>query len=221
MNYTEWPSPRSRNRPRVSRGERQEHELLESARRLLQHKLPSQLTVGAIAAEAGLSRSTVYFYFDSKESLIAATVEIVVGPMMREHEQLLAENGFTAALPSVLRILFATWSTHSGVLSGVMELVTHNSYYRRVWREYMEHSVELQASALERDRRSGLPVREDDPRAELLALCWMMERSCYMLFSRDHDAEEETHLFETFLRMFNSITGTRFTEETLAQPRSG
>lgn len=220
MNYVEWPSPRSRSRPRVSRGERQEQELLESARRLLQHKLPSQLTVGAIAAEAGLSRSTVYFYFDSKESLIAATVEVVVGPMMREHEQLLAEDGFTVAFPKMLRTLFATWSTHSGVLSGVMELVTHNAYYRRLWREYMEHSVELQAAALERDRQSGLSVREDDPRAELLALCWMMERSCYMLFSREHDAEEETQLFGTILRMITNVTGTRLPEEPLTQPCS-
>ncbi|WP_019854379.1 TetR/AcrR family transcriptional regulator [Actinopolyspora mortivallis] len=214
MQYSGWQSPRYRNRTGISQGDIQERALLEATRRLLQQKLPSQLTVGSIASEAGLARSTVYFYFDSKESILSATIESVVGPMMDEHEQLLTDNGFTAAFPAILRLLFATWKAHSGILSGVMEFVASNPDYRRVWRGYMERSVALQVAALERDRQRGLPVGGGDLEAELLAFCWMAERCCYMLFSRDHEGEEETHLFELLFGMASRITGTRLSDSS-------
>lgn len=188
-----------RRRPSMSRGDRQEADLLDTTERLLRDQLPSQLTIGAIAAETGLSRSTVYFYFDSKEAIISAAVYRAVAPLLEYQERAFDEEVSAVSFPLALRRLFETWREHAGLLSGVMELVASDPSFRGQWRKYMEDSVEAQAAAVERDRARGLPVLAEDPRPKLLALCWMTERSCYMLFSREHSAEEEAALLDTLL----------------------
>lgn len=63
-------------------GERRERpssdgRILDSARRLVQRGGAAQVSMGDVAAEAGVSKALVHYHFEDKDSLMAALVESV------------------------------------------------------------------------------------------------------------------------------------------------
>lgn len=184
-------------RPRLSHGDRQETALLDATERLLERELPSRLTIGAIAREADLSRPAVYFYFDNKDAIITATVDRVVEQLVAQHANPTPQDGFVVSVDDLLRYLFELWRAKPHLLSGIMELTTTDSAYRRVWHEYMDRGVDMFLGLVEHERARGALSPPEDVRSALLALYWMIERSCYMLFSREHTDADERELFDT------------------------
>ena len=51
--------------------------ILESARRLVQRGGAAQVSMGDVAAEAGVSKALIHYHFEDKDSLLAALVESV------------------------------------------------------------------------------------------------------------------------------------------------
>jgi AcrR family transcriptional regulator len=51
------------------------HDLLQAARELVSEQGPDALTLGALAQQVGLSRSSLYEYFRSRDDVVAAIVE--------------------------------------------------------------------------------------------------------------------------------------------------
>jgi len=81
--------------------ERNIEAILDAADRLLGRG--SQLTIAAVAAEAGLSRVTVYSHFLNLEALLEAVVERAVKRTMALFDQAVLEN--VTPLEAVERLL--------------------------------------------------------------------------------------------------------------------
>ena len=206
--FTESPesaSPRGRRHPR--QGQLQENALLEATERLLQEESPAQLTIGGIAAAAGLSRSAVYFYFDSKESILTATAHRTIGPLL-DRQRELYRDGFVAGAEAAIAHTFDLWRSHTGLLCAMTELASSNAAFRELWNGYMEHNVDMLEDALDRDRERGLASPpETGLRAVLLSLMWLVERNCFMLFSREHDETEAREAQAATLTVFRRTLG--------------
>ncbi len=183
--------------------------MLDVTEQLLREGAGAKLTIGGIAAAAGLSRSSVYFYFDDKESILIATAHRAVGPLLEAQDRLIREhNGWVAAAESVLSHTFEMWRTQVPLLTAVMELSVGSPTFREAWRGYMERVGDRVAEALEQDRAAGVVTCDIDAlRPALRSMVWMVERSCFMLFSREHTAEDERLLYDALMTVWFHTLG--------------
>jgi AcrR family transcriptional regulator len=92
--------------PREAVAERNLEAILDAAERLLaRHETPS---ISAVAAEAGVSRPTVYAHFPDRRQLLEALVERTVGRVMDAVRSAEPERG--PAREAARRLIGASWS---------------------------------------------------------------------------------------------------------------
>lgn len=113
-----------------------------------------------VARAAGVSKGTLYLYFDSKESLFKAVINEGILPVMVEGEALAA--GFRGTASDLLRDLFRRWWNTIGAteLAGVPKLmISESGNFPEVAQYYYDHVIvrgrALMASVLRRGIGSG------------------------------------------------------------------
>lgn len=67
-----------------TKGDQRERALIEAARVVLRQKPLAQVTIDELASAAGIARSGFYFYFDSKQALLAALCDTTLGQSEEE-----------------------------------------------------------------------------------------------------------------------------------------
>jgi AcrR family transcriptional regulator len=114
--------------------ERNVEAILDAAERLLETR--REPTISAVAAEAGLSRVTVYGHFDDRPALIEAVVERAVRRAMTEIDKAELDRGPADA--ALERLIGAAWEAvaHSTAIAGAA-------------------AAELSADAMRRSHHSG------------------------------------------------------------------
>ncbi|KIF76161.1 hypothetical protein QR77_24280 [Streptomyces sp. 150FB] len=198
-----------RRRPHLSRGDRRELAILDSTARLLSEKPATKITIEEIAKGAGLSRPSVYFYFDSKQAIVDTALQRVMGNMLGTLAAVAADEQATAET-SVVRLVDAmvdTWRTHSGLFTAAVDFVGRDISARNSWNRACEDAADGFSAVIERDRARGALNPEGDSRAMSLTTCWMLERCCYMTFSRDHTAADVTALRASLVFATRRILG--------------
>jgi AcrR family transcriptional regulator len=203
------PQTRRRRALRMTRGDRQEQILLRGAEKLLHERPLSDLTMEAVAAEAGMSRSAVYFYFGSKAAIVDTLIERLSEEMFTPFPQHPQDEGFAEYVERVLGQVFASWRRHRPVFQAAIELSISDADSRARWQAAMQRFTDTVAEAAERERAQGRLTPEGDLRQCAAVLGWMVERSCYMLFSREHSAAEEQELLDTLVLMGVRAWGAR------------
>jgi len=152
-----------------ARGDRREQAILEGARALLETRPLSQLTIDELAGAAGISRSSFYFYFDSKQAVLGALLDGI-------SEELAADNGpwldGTApdepALRAATAATVALWRTHRGLLRQAWQGDTGDAQLL-AWRTgVLERGTARTAARIERARAAGL-APDGPPSALVLA----------------------------------------------------
>src|SRR5689334_1148195 len=102
------PAIGSRRGP--TKGDQREMALLDAAREVFREKPISQVTIDELAGAAGIARSGFYFYFESKQALLAALVDQVVGEVDAEMAEWLGADGLDrGALRRGLQRSLARW----------------------------------------------------------------------------------------------------------------
>src|SRR5919108_5870350 len=94
--------------------------ILDAAEALLERRSPASIT--AVAAEAGVSRVTVYSHFPTREELLAAVVERAVGRAAVALER--AEPRRGPPLEALDRVIAAAWrelDRHSAIAQATSE----------------------------------------------------------------------------------------------------
>jgi AcrR family transcriptional regulator len=71
-------------------------EILGAARRLMQNRGVEAVTMGEVAAAAGVAKGTIYLYFQGKEGLVQALLSQVGENLVRDLEAFLARPGSAA-----------------------------------------------------------------------------------------------------------------------------
>lgn len=85
------PVIKSRRGP--TKGDQREQALLDAARVLFTEKSINKVTIDELASAVGIARSGFYFYFESKQALLAALCDQVVGEIDEEMAEWLASDG--------------------------------------------------------------------------------------------------------------------------------
>lgn len=160
----------SGRRRNPSRGDRRERAILDTALRLLAAKPLAEITIDELAAGADISRSSFYFYFDSKQAVVVALLEGLAGELGRDTEEWLTGSGPDApALRRSLTALAILWRAHGPLLAQAVTAGRPGATGEIArWRADLYHlHVRRLAARIRRDRSTGLAPAGPDP--EILA----------------------------------------------------
>jgi AcrR family transcriptional regulator len=126
-----------------SEDSRSRERLLDAAEQLLQSQGHSAVSVRRIAAEAGVKRALVHYYFRSMEALFLEVLE-------RAYERHFARVAKAAAEPNPMRGLWNTAFVGEAILFEIYTLPLANQFpsIRTSIAEFMTRSRRLQVSAL-------------------------------------------------------------------------
>ena len=98
-------------------------ELIDAALDLFVERGFAATRLDDVAARAGVSKGTLYLYFQSKEDLFKAVVRQTIVPLIEEHHRVVAQSGDTCA--QQLAQFFRAWWEYFGAtrLAGIAKLI--------------------------------------------------------------------------------------------------
>jgi len=139
----------------ASKGDQREQTILTAARSVLEHKRLTTVTTDELAAGAGLSRSSFYFYFDSKTAVLTALLDELSAELREENGPWLDAVGPAHdALRSATAHTVALWRSSGGLLR---QAFGGDDEQLAQWRdEIVERGVRRMADKVNRDRAAGL-----------------------------------------------------------------
>ena len=171
-----------------SKGDRREQALVAAAQRMLADGTFEEASVADLATEADISRAAFYFYFASKQALLASVVDSAVSQF---NAQILAEldpdvdTDPSEALRATVRAAGTLWWDHRAVLEASYDLGTS---LPEVYDRSMRNIGVVTAPTVELLLRHST-VREarnrEDAEKLVTALVLMSERNFYDLMRRD------------------------------------
>ncbi len=148
-----------------SKGERQRRAILDCLPELLAARPIGELTVGEIAAAAGVRRSGFYFYFDSKYAPLAVITSEIWAELMNRAQF------FTRAEDESIRdfigrtadIALELWHDNEGVLMASVQAMPLDEQMAQLWDEWIQRLADVIADQLIKDQEQGVahPVSAD------------------------------------------------------------
>jgi AcrR family transcriptional regulator len=155
----------SRTEPRFERRkDARPGEILDAALNLFVERGYAVTRLEDVAQRAGVSKGTVYLYFDSKEELFKAVVRSGLVRAIEEAEGQLADSDESSA--ELLRRLFAGWWAHIGStrLSGIPKLmISEAQNFPELARFYYAEVVQRGSRLFERMIERGVARGEFRP----------------------------------------------------------
>ncbi len=154
------PAIGSRRGP--TKGDQRERALLDAARLVFREKSISQVTIDELAGAAGIARSGFYFYFESKQALLAALVDQVIGENDQEMAEWLAADGLDRpALRLGLARALARWKVDGHWLREAFISPDPGPEVLHVRQRLVADGCSAFSRRIERDLRAGLTVSGD------------------------------------------------------------
>lgn len=211
------PATASTSAPRVGRrrgarkGDLKEAAILDTAWQLLAKKPLSAITVQDLTAGAGISRSTFYFYFDSKEAAVLALAERVgrdvagraVAPFFRSDAP--AEVTVRDGIASYLQL----WRDHGAVIRAMHYFAENDEALVAFLHNLEDDLLDHMAVGIEDQRSSGAALPGPPARDLVNALAGMLWRAGYLLSSGSPTAAEQEQLIDTLTTIcLRSLYGT-------------
>jgi AcrR family transcriptional regulator len=187
-------------RRRPTKGDRREQAILEGAYELLRDTPLRAVSIDDLAKRAGLSRSSFYFYFQSKWQVLFA----MLGPVV---EDVFAASRFIferpvdmapqEAIEQAAAEVVAVWHRHGHILREVGDAVGAEPELQSQWESNLGQFIEAAAVAIERDRSAGVAIDGPPARALAAALMWMGERNLGLMSMRSDNAIRTEDVAET------------------------
>lgn len=167
------------------KGDRRREQLLDVAEGLLETNAPSELTIERVARAAGVSRSSLYFYFDGKWAIVDELIERASQEMFDRNTALGDEPDLESYLRAMVASALAGWHSHRAVFLAATERSAHADDATDRWRSIMGRFADDIAEHIDRDAPSTSAVAAlGGARAAAEISCWMVERNLFMHFSR-------------------------------------
>lgn len=169
-----------------TKGDLRERAILDAAERQLESAGADGMTVATIAQEAGITRGALYFYFGSKNEVLAALVERTVTTLRAEVDAVDAAAAAPGdAVRQGLRQTARMWREHGTVMRTAVELSPSVPAIDQAWRSAVVALADTVGGVAE---RAGLPP---GTAAEVAtALVWMTERVFYQAFVADSSLDD-------------------------------
>ena len=129
--------------------------MLDSLENLLRETPSSELTMEVIASAASLSRTSVYFYFESKADAIDALIVRASEEMLERTYDRASGESLAAFLERIIAAALEGWRRHRPVFVAAVDQSSQANDATARWREVMRvFSVRLAAA---------LVIEADDP----------------------------------------------------------
>lgn len=208
------PAPKGRGR-RAARasGDDRERAILETAAALLEERTLSEISVDDLAKGAGISRSSFYFYFASKDAVVMTIVDRLVAEATGNREEVLAvlaESGPRAGLEKALENLYAAFRARPGVVRAGADLrATNHQEARDLWTGVMEGWVDDVTAMIEFERERGAAPAGQPAREMAIALVQMNERVQYASLLDETPALDPDRVLDVLIDIWlRAIYGT-------------
>lgn len=169
--------------PLTDRGRRTRGALLVAAREVFEGQGYGSTRMGDIAHAAGVSHGTVYTYFDTKESVLAAVVQEVIDDLMASLAASTAVDPLERIGEANARYLDA-YAEHAGLLRVVEEAAFTDETFAEILRALRRTHVRRVAAAVRRLQDEGVASADLDAQSSAAALCAMVEG-----FARHHSTD--------------------------------
>ncbi|MBN1780725.1 TetR/AcrR family transcriptional regulator [bacterium] len=143
-------------------------DILDTAARLFAHKDFHSVTVDEIAEQVGLSKGTIYLYFDTKENLFfSILVDRTKGLLQELNEAIQSEPDFLKCLENYIRTFFRYFERHEAYFKLMHSEKTRASleahiqmhqYAQEVLNDFIENICRLIQKGLDDGRLRPIPV---------------------------------------------------------------
>lgn len=147
----------ARRRGRPSKGELREERILDATRRLVGERSMADITIDEIAAAAGISRTSFYFYFPTKQAVLAALMDQVWERLGQTHVWFGSGGPSPDELGEQLRRVAGIWQENSRVLACAMPTGFAGGYppMEELMGRAKQRFVDGVAEKIRRDRTAG------------------------------------------------------------------
>ena len=176
-------APATDREPLTERGRRTRESLLVAARRVFEEQGYGATRMGDIAAAAGVSHGTVYTYFDTKESVLAAVVQEVIDDLMAALRASNAADPLERISDANARYLDA-YAQHARLLRVVEEAAFADDTFEAILAALRRTHVRRVAAAIRRLQEEGVASADLEAQSSAAALCAMVEG-----FARHHSPD--------------------------------
>ncbi|GAB3856192.1 hypothetical protein GCM10028801_12970 [Nocardioides maradonensis] len=143
-----------RRRGGPTKGDQREQAIVEATRQLLAERSVNDLTIDAIAKAAGVSRTAFYFYFPTKQAVVAALLDGLWEQFGSTHGWFDSEGADRAGLLEHHHLVAAVWREHLPILTCTTGAVEYEPLLDWVERAHTRLVTGL-AAKIERDQSSG------------------------------------------------------------------
>ncbi|MCT9933967.1 TetR/AcrR family transcriptional regulator [Planotetraspora sp. A-T 1434] len=188
----------------TTKGDRRERAILDTARDLLSTTPVGRLTIDQLTAGAGISRSSFYFYFDSKTAVLEALLDEIAEEMVEAARRWLDGSGDDPdSLRHALEVSARLWREHGPLLR--QALLAEDQEFASFRENVVARYVKEGAARIARDRQEGLAGPGPDPQSLAHALIRMK----FAVFAADSSVEAVETLCAVVRRaMYGALPAT-------------
>jgi AcrR family transcriptional regulator len=182
------------------KGDLTEQRLIREAEALLATRPLASIGVDDIATAAGISRSSFYFYFGSREALLRAIGEEAQDEVFASAESWLNRTDEPPAevIRRALADNLALWRKRGPILRALYDMRNGDPESAALWRGIARRYVDATAAQIEREREAGLAYpAPPDARQLGAALTGMNLRAFYDASHRSPSAQGDRELVQT------------------------
>jgi AcrR family transcriptional regulator len=145
--------------PRPDVSEERRNQIIESAMQVFAREGFAKTRMDDVAAEAGLSKGLLYWYFKSKEEIIIAIADLLFGTELRKLQKLMPDGQpARACLENFLEVYIRDMQAMLKVAPIIYEfyaLAFRNQTVRRVMQEYLHRSIAILEPMVQRGMNDG------------------------------------------------------------------
>ncbi|BCL29055.1 TetR/AcrR family transcriptional regulator [Streptomyces aurantiacus] len=170
--------PARSRRATERKGDLRERAILDTCEALLAQKGYEAMTVGDIAEGAGIKRGALYFYFGSKQEVVAALVARTVEHLWERSRVTAQADDPRQAVATAMRRTVELWNEHGLVMRTAIDLSLTVPEIGELWSHTADLFINAITAVLE---RAGVEPGTAPEQASSMAraLCWMIERTFY------------------------------------------
>jgi AcrR family transcriptional regulator len=173
---------------------------------LLRESRFDKLSVADILEAAGVSRASFYFYFPSKQAVLADLVREAVSQGQQAARPWTGrEQDPISALRSGVTDGARLWRENAGVLMAIVESWGSDEGLRELWLEQMNLFTEAATARIESDPVASGRLGPTQTRAVAASLTWLGERLYYLAAASVPPFDDEEVLVETLITAWTSI----------------
>jgi AcrR family transcriptional regulator len=184
--------------------------IVTATRRLLDERRFDELSVADILAAASVARGTFYFYFASKQEVLAELVRRAVAHGHQAAEPWLADSDDAGnsrdAVRHGIREGARLWRADAAVLRAIVENWRSDEQLTDLWLQLMGGFTTATAERIAADGRSDPAVDND---ALAATLTWLGERLYYLAAIGVEPFTDEETLVDTLTYVWTSVLSAR------------